>query len=105
MTMGVGTVTPALSVIIGGIAPYFADSWTLILIERAIFGIGLGIISPLPNVLAMGLDEGDKVAQMMGLITLLMNIGGMAAGATFGAIFKVIKKIFFQLDYALRRLV
>jgi len=63
--------------IIGGVAPYFASDWTVVLIERAVFGIGLGIISPLPNALAMGLYEGDKVASMMGMITLLMNIGGM----------------------------
>lgn len=63
--------------ILGGIAPYFADDFTVILIERAIFGIGLGILAPLGNALVMGVYSGDKVATMTGMITLAGNIGGM----------------------------
>ncbi|AFA48363.1 MFS transporter [Acetobacterium woodii] len=63
--------------VLGGVAPYFANDFTVILLERAIFGIGLGIISPLANSLVMGVYEGDKVATMTGIVTLSMNIGGM----------------------------
>ena len=42
--------------ILGGVAPYFSDNFTVILIERAVFGIGLGIISPLGNALIL-LDD------------------------------------------------
>ena len=63
--------------VLGGVAPYFATDFTVILLERAIFGIGLGIMSPLANSLVMGVYEGDKVASMTGMVTLAMNIGGM----------------------------
>ncbi|WP_051355776.1 MFS transporter [Acetobacterium malicum] len=63
--------------ILGGVAPYFADDFTVILLERAIFGIGLGIMAPLGNALVMGVFEGDKVATMTGLVMLSGNIGGM----------------------------
>lgn len=75
--------------VLGGVAPYFATDFTVILLERAIFGIGLGIMSPLANSLVMGLYEGDKVATMTGMVTLAMNIGGMVLqfmGGYFAAI-------------------
>jgi MFS family permease len=75
--------------VLGGVAPYFASDFTVILIERAVFGIGLGIMSPLANSLVMGVYEGDKVANMTGMVTLAMNIGGMVLqflGGYFAAI-------------------
>lgn len=64
--------------VVGGVAPYFThDNFTLILIGRAVFGIGLGIISPLGNALVLGHFEGDKRASMMGMGTLMMNVGGI----------------------------
>lgn len=64
--------------VVGGVAPYFTnDNFTLILLGRAIFGIGLGIISPLGNALVLGHFEGDKRASMMGMGTLMMNVGGI----------------------------
>ncbi|MBK5245349.1 MAG: MFS transporter [Eubacteriaceae bacterium] len=62
---------------LAGVAPYFATDFTVILIERAVFGIGLGLIIPLANALVMGVYEGDKIANMTGIVTLFMNIGGM----------------------------
>lgn len=75
--------------VLGGVAPYFATDFSVILIERAVFGIGLGIMSPLANSLVMGVYEGDKVATMTGMVTLAMNIGGMVLqfmGGYFAAI-------------------
>lgn len=75
--------------VLGGVAPYFATDFTVILLERAVFGIGLGIMSPLANSLVMGLYEGDKIATMTGMVTLAMNIGGMVLqfmGGYFAAI-------------------
>ncbi|MEG0378296.1 MAG: MFS transporter [Eubacterium sp.] len=63
--------------ILGGVAPFFASSFTVILIERAVFGIGLGIISPLGNALILGNFEGDKRASLMGIGTVMMNVGGI----------------------------
>lgn len=63
--------------ILGGVAPFFSDDFTVILIERAIFGIGLGILSPLGNALILGNFKGDRRASLMGIGTLSMNIGGI----------------------------
>ncbi len=63
--------------VVAGVAPAFADDFTVILIERAVFGIGLGIISPLGNALVIGAYGEDRRANMLGMGTLMMNIGGM----------------------------
>lgn len=63
--------------VLGGVAPYFANDFMVILFERAIFGMGLGILAPLGNALVMGLYEGDRIATLTGMITLAGNIGGM----------------------------
>ncbi|WKY44202.1 MFS transporter [Eubacteriaceae bacterium ES2] len=64
--------------VVAGVAPAFAtDNFTLILIERAVFGIGLGIISPIGNALILGLYEGDTRAKLLGMGTVMMNVGGI----------------------------
>lgn len=49
----------------GGIAPYFmtASSFTAILAVRAIFGIGLGIVTPLGAALIIAFFDGEVRAQ------------------------------------------
>lgn len=71
--------------IIGGVAPAFADSFTVILIERAVFGIGIGIISPLGNALVLGTYGDDKRAKMLGIGTVVMNVGGIVMQLLCGA--------------------
>lgn len=72
------TVAGILLFVIGGVLPAFTNNdFTVILIERAIFGIGLGIISPLGNALILGLYEGDKRNSMLGLFTVISNVGGI----------------------------
>jgi MFS family permease len=63
--------------VVGGVAPVFASDFTVVLIERAVFGIGLGLISPLGNALVLGVYGEDKRAAMLGMGTLMMNIGGI----------------------------
>lgn len=63
--------------VVAGAVPAFANDFVVILIERAVFGIGLGIISPLGNALVLGLFEGQQRAKMLGLGTFIMNIGGI----------------------------
>jgi len=64
--------------VVAGVAPAFLGNFTAILISRAVFGIGLGIISPLGNALILGLFEGQARANMLGLSGVVMNIGGIA---------------------------
>lgn len=63
--------------VIAGTIPYFQKDFTLILVSRAIFGIGLGIIFPLGSALILKLYEGQKRANMLGLSNMIMNIGGI----------------------------
>lgn len=65
--------------IVGGVAPYFmaTSSFTAILAVRAIFGIGLGIVTPLGAALIIAFFDGEVRAQMMGLSNVVANIGGI----------------------------
>ncbi|MBF7097793.1 MFS transporter [Alkalibacter mobilis] len=63
---------------LAGMAPAFLNSsFTLVLVSRAVFGIALGIISPLGNAIIMGLYEGQERANYVGVGGLMMNIGGI----------------------------
>lgn len=62
---------------VAGAAPYFMNNFTTILVARALFGIGLGIISPLGTALILGLFEGQQRANMLGLSGVVMNLGGI----------------------------
>ncbi|MBP2134221.1 MFS family permease [Methanomicrobium sp. W14] len=63
--------------IIGGIAPVFLDNFYVILINRAVFGFGLGLISPLGSALILNFYEGDMQAKLLGVGTIVMNVGGI----------------------------
>jgi len=63
----------------GGVAPYFMTtaSFSAILAVRAIFGIGLGIVTPLGAALIISFFDGEVRAQMMGLSNVVANVGGI----------------------------
>lgn len=70
----------------GGLAPFFLpDSFTLLLVCRAVFGVGAGLRASLGNALVMRCYTGKKQAAMLGYGTLVTNLGGilfqMAGGA------------------------
>ncbi|TGE36229.1 MFS transporter [Desulfosporosinus fructosivorans] len=62
---------------IGGVVPYFLHDFTQILISRALFGLGLGLIMPLNSALIFNLVPPDKQASVMGINSVVMNIGGI----------------------------
>lgn len=72
--------------VIGGAIPFFMTDFTMILIARAIFGIGLGIISPIGNAIIIGLYEGEKQASLLGIGTVMMNVGGIILQFLGGAL-------------------
>lgn len=61
----------------GGTAPYFMNSFTGILVMRAIVGVGLGIMSPIAPALIMNLFEGKIRENLMGINGIVTNIGGI----------------------------
>ncbi|MBP2134223.1 MFS family permease [Methanomicrobium sp. W14] len=62
---------------LGGIAPVFLDDFSVILLNRAIFGFGIGMLYPLGSALILGLYEGEMQARLLGMGTIVMNIGGI----------------------------
>lgn len=83
--------------LIGGIVPYFITDFGMILAVRAIFGIGLGIVTPLGAALVISFFGGEVRAKMMGFGNVAANIGGIlfqllggiAASAFWGYAFLV----------------
>ncbi len=71
---------------IAGVAPAFTGNFTIILIERALFGIGVGFLSPLGNAIVIGMYDGDKRAKMLGIGTVMMNIGRVVLQLLGGAL-------------------
>lgn len=63
--------------ILGGTAPYFQNDFTSILVSRAFFGIGIGLIFPLGSALILKLYDGQERANMLGLSNMISNIGGI----------------------------
>jgi MFS family permease len=63
---------------VAGTIPYVLNDFTMILVSRAIFGIGLGIVFPLGGALILKLFEGQQRANMLGASNVVMNIGGIA---------------------------
>ena len=51
----------------GGIMPYFINNFYWVLGSRILFGIGVGLATPLPNGLVMRLFEGQRRADMTGM--------------------------------------
>lgn len=72
---------------LGGMMPVVLNSsFTLVLVSRAIFGISLGIISPIGNAILMGMYEGQARANMLGIGGFVMNLGGIVLQFLGGAL-------------------
>lgn len=67
---------------LGGIIPAFFGDMTFILICRAIFGIGYGMVFPLASSLIADLFEGQERDSLMGLKS--------AVGAVAGVVFQMV---------------
>jgi len=75
------TIFSMILFILAGTAPYFATSETsfsLILFSRVLFGVALGIFSPIANALIVKLfDQEQKRATMLGFGNVMFNIGAI----------------------------
>lgn len=70
-------ITGILLFSLAGAAPFFLNDFKMILVSRALFGIGLGVIMPLGNAIILSLYEGQERANMLGLSGVVMNLGGI----------------------------
>lgn len=72
------TMLGSFFMLLGGAGPaVIHGSFEIILVWKFIFGIGLGLLTPLANALILNLYEGNKQARYLGWVTLLMNFGGI----------------------------
>lgn len=82
-------ITGYIIYVVAGTAPYFIHDFTLVLVARALFGAGLGILTPLGPALILRLYEGQARASVLGYSSIVTNIGGIIlqlVGATLCAI-------------------
>jgi len=63
--------------VVGGLAPFVFSDFMAVIVARVVFGIGLGIVSPLGGALILRLFEGKTRANLMGLGSALMNGGAI----------------------------
>lgn len=60
--------------IVGGAMPFVFRSFIMVLVGRALFGIGVGLATPLANGLVIYLYEGKKRASMTGIGSMIINV-------------------------------
>ncbi|HWQ77807.1 MAG TPA: MFS transporter [Anaerovoracaceae bacterium] len=67
-----------LLIIISGLLPFFVtSSFTLILVTRVFFGIGIGMNGPLNNALIFNLVPEEKTTTVTGINQIIRNVTGM----------------------------
>ena len=73
--------------LIGGIAPFFlTESFTVLLVCRAVFGIGVGLRASFGNALVMQYYTGKEQADMLGYGNLISNFGGVLLQMVAGSL-------------------
>lgn len=60
-----------------GCLPIAFDNFSLLLVDRFIFGVCLGLITPLANILIAENYEGNAMSKMMGFTSMFMSLGGI----------------------------
>ncbi len=81
----VAIIANALALVFG-VAPMFVDNYIFLLVCRALFGLGLGLLAPLGNALLMADYEGDRLSKYLGYGTFFMSVGGILF-QTLGGVF------------------
>lgn len=71
-------ITAVALFVVGGTLPYIQNDFTMILVSRGIFGLGLGALFTMGNTLVIKFFEGQKRANLMGICGMSASIGGIA---------------------------
>lgn len=70
--------------IVGGVIPFFLNDFSSILLARALFGIGVGLISPMGNALVLKFFDGQARVNLLGAGNVLVMIGGIVMQLSSG---------------------
>ncbi len=84
----------------GGMVPFFISDFIAILVSRAVFGVGMGILAPLGTALILRLYEGLERADMLGIGCAVTSVGGIVL-QLLGSFFCAINWHYTFLAYAL----
>lgn len=68
----------------GGVMPSFANDFSQIIIGRAIFGIGVGVMWPLAQSVIVELYEGTRQNTLLGFNSIITSCGGILWGLAGG---------------------
>jgi|GEM_PF-1910278 len=63
--------------VVGGVLPAYAGSVAAILVWRAVFGVGVGLVWPLTQSLIIELYSGTRQNTMLGLNSVVTGVGGV----------------------------
>lgn len=83
--------------IIGGVGPIFISSLNLILVFRAILGMGCGLIMPISQSLIIDFFTGDERTKMIGYSSAASNLMGIISSVLVGALSSISWKYGFYI--------
>lgn len=63
--------------VVGGVAPYWSTTFANVLVWRAVFGLGVGVMWPLAQSLIVELYDGDKQNTLLGWNSVVTALGGI----------------------------
>lgn len=72
--------------VFAGVLPTVIYLYPLVLVSRLLVGIGIGLMTPLANIIILGCYKGDRKASLLGYATLLLNIGGLVIQTLAGVL-------------------
>ncbi|NFF67078.1 MFS transporter [Clostridium sporogenes] len=90
-------ITGILIYIIGGIGPIFVNSLTLVLVFRAILGIGCGLIMPISQSLIADFFVGEERTKITGYSSAASNLMGIISSIVVGTLSSISWKYGFYI--------
>ena len=78
-------VASVFFIVFGTLPFFFYGSYALLLVCRALCGIGIGLMNPLANTIILGCYSGSKKDSLLGYSTLMINVGVLVL-ATLGGV-------------------
>ncbi|MGN1022503.1 MAG: MFS transporter [Lachnospiraceae bacterium] len=83
-----------------GVAPFFFDSFAVLLVSRILIGFGFGVVSPLNTAVIAEFIEPEKRSGYLGLHVVGMGVGAMV-GNLLGGVLAKAGLSYFYLVYAI----
>ena len=79
-------IAGSVLLIAGGVAPYWASSFVDVLVWRAVFGLGVGVMWPLAQAMIVELYDGDRQNTLLGWNSVVTALGGIVWASVGGVL-------------------